>query len=253
LEAIDKATLFTALKDADRQVRRAAVRISEPYIQKNDDEVIDKLAALVSDSSYDVQLQLLLSFYNNKGSKAQSLVQTLLEKNAANTVFSGAKNAMDKNSDILTYGTRLAGMPENFRKSILEGKATFSSLCVTCHGPEGKGMVVAGSAALPAPPLTGAAKRLGGERVNLIKILLHGLTGPVDGKTYPSVMPALGANSDEWVSSVVNYVRYEFGKVNYKRRASDTIPGFITPAEVKLVRNQTMGRNDPWTLKELEN
>ncbi len=252
LEAIDKTTLFTAMKDADRQVRRAAVWISEPYLDKNDAEMLDHAAALVNDSSYDVQLQLVLSLYSNKSSKAQNLVQTILEKNAGNTVFTGARNAMDKNHDIVTYGSRLAGMPENFRKSILEGKATFSSLCVTCHGPEGKGMVVASGAALPAPPLTEASKRLGGERVNLIKIILHGLTGPIDGKTYPSVMPALGANSDEWVSSVVNYVRYEFGKVNYKRRASDSIPGFITPAEVKLVRNNTASRKDPWTMNELE-
>ncbi len=103
---------------------------------------------------------------------------------------------------------------------ILTGAATFSSLCVTCHGPNGKGIAVAGTSDLAAPPLAGASKRLGGDKVNLVKIILHGLTGPVDGKTYPSIMPSLGANSDEWVASVVNYVRYEFGNVNARRSSS---------------------------------
>jgi hypothetical protein len=93
---------------------------------------------------------------------------------------------------------------------------------------------------------------LGGDKKNLVKIILHGLTGPVDGKTYPSIMPALGANSDEWVASVVNYVRYEFGRVNGRRNANDTTTPFVTPAEVKALRTNNLSRIKPWTLEELE-
>jgi mono/diheme cytochrome c family protein len=147
---------------------------------------------------------------------------------------------------------RLAYLPADDRKMILNGAATFSSLCVTCHGPNGKGIAIAGSADLAAPPLAGASKRIGGDKNNLVKIILHGLTGPVDGKTYPSIMPSLGANSDEWVASVVNYVRYEFGNINLRRRPTDTISPFVSPAEVKLVRAQTASRTKPWTLDELD-
>ncbi len=49
-------------------------------------------------------------------------------------------------------------------------------------------------------------------------------------------MPSLGANSDEWVASVVNYVSYEFGKVNMRRNRNDTIRPFVTPEDVKTVR-----------------
>ncbi len=252
LNAIDKNILFTAMKDENAQVRRAAVWISERLIKMNDEDILNKLAELKSDPNYDVRLQLLLSLYNSKSKKALAIVKDVQLKNADNDMFASAQKAMDRNMDIKTYGARLASMPIEERKMILTGAATFSSLCVTCHGPNGKGIAVAGTSDLAAPPLAGASKRLGGDKVNLVKIILHGLTGPVDGKTYPSIMPSLAANSDEWVASVVNYVRYEFGNVNPRRRPTDTIAPFVTPDEVKMVRTKNASRTKPWTYDELE-
>jgi glucose/arabinose dehydrogenase/mono/diheme cytochrome c family protein len=252
LDAIDKEILYTAMKDENSQVRKAAVWISEAFLKKNDEEMLNRLAALKNDESSDVRLQLFLSLYNIKSQKARSLVQDLQTENAGDTMFASVQKAMDVNNDVKTYGARLGNMAAEDRKMILAGSATFSSLCVTCHGPNGKGIAVAGTSDFAAPPLTAAKERLAGDKNNLVKIILHGLTGPVDGKTYPSIMPSLGANSDEWVASVVNYVRYEFGKVNGKRRPADTIAPFVTPAEVKLLRAKTATRNKPWTLDELE-
>jgi mono/diheme cytochrome c family protein len=134
----------------------------------------------------------------------------------------------------------------------MSGSGIFTSLCVTCHGPGGKGIAVAGTSSLAAPPLP-ESKRINGDKSLLVKILLHGLSGPIDGKDYPSVMPSLGANSDEWVASVVNYVRYEFGNAGRRfRRPTDTISPFVSPAEVALIRTQTASRTDAWTLDELE-
>ncbi len=253
LNAIDKDILFTAMKDENAQVRRAAVWISESFVKKNDEEILNKLAELKTDPGHDVRLQLLLSLYNSAHKKAVAIVQDLQLKNTGNDMFASAQKAMDRNNDVKTYGARLGNMPADERKMILAGAATFSSLCATCHGPNGKGITVAGTSDLAAPPLAGASKRLGGDKLNLVKIILHGLTGPVDGKTYPSIMPPLAANSDDWVASVVNYVRYEFGNVNPRRRATDTTSPFVTPAEVKMVRTKTASRSKPWTYFELEN
>ena len=252
LEATDKNILFAAMKDENVQVRRAAVWISERFIKNNDEEVISRLAALQNDPGYDVRVQLLLSLYNSKSANAISIVQNLLLNNAGSDMFAASAKAMDRNNVLKTYGTTLGNMPEDQRKMILSGSAIFSSLCVTCHGSGGKGIAISGTADFAAPPLTGAVKRLGGDKNNLVKIILHGLTGPVDGKTYPSIMPSLGANSDEWVASIVNYVRYEFGKVNPRRRPTDNTGPFVTPAEVKLIRETNTSRANPWTLAELE-
>src|SRR6185436_2718923 len=159
---------------------------------------------------------------------------------------------MDRNKDIKTYGSRLANLPSEERKSILSGVTVFNALCVTCHGPGGKGMVVAGTSSLAAPSLLDS-KRMNADKSLLVKILLHGLSGPVDGKEYPSVMPSLGANSDEWIASVVNYIRYEFGNAARRfRRPTDTISPFVSVVEVAAIRKQNESRTDLWTLQELE-
>jgi mono/diheme cytochrome c family protein/glucose/arabinose dehydrogenase len=252
LGAIDKDVLFTAMKDENAQLRRAAVVISEAFIKSDDEDVMEKLSALRSDPSYDVRLQLFLSLYSTKTPKGASFAQELLAANTTNEMFAATQKAMDRNTDIRTYGARLANIPAEERKSILIGSGIFTSLCVTCHGPGGKGLAVEGTSSLAAPPLT-ESKRINGDKATLVKIILHGLSGAVDGKAYPSVMPSLGANSDEWVASVVNYVRYELGNAGRRfRRPTDTISPFVKPAEVALLRDKTAGRVAPWTIEELE-
>jgi glucose/arabinose dehydrogenase/mono/diheme cytochrome c family protein len=253
LDAIDKDILFTAMQDEHPQVRKAAVWISERYAKNNDQQVMSRLAEMKNDPSHDVRLQLFLSLYNNKSKEAEAIVRDLQVKNADNEMYASVQKAMDRNNDVRTYGARLGSLPVEDRKLILAGSAIFSSLCVTCHGPGGKGLPVAGSSDLAAPPLAGSVKRLSGDKNNLIKIILHGLTGPIDGKTYPSIMPSLGtANSDEWVASVVDYIRYEFGKVSGWRRRDDKTTPFVAPEEVKLLREKNIARNKPWTWEELE-
>jgi cytochrome c551/c552/glucose/arabinose dehydrogenase len=252
LEAIDRDILYTALKDEHPQVRKAAIIISESYLKKNDEEVLAKLAELKGDPSYDVKLQLFLSLYSTKAPKAPSLYQEMLTTNASNEMFTAAKNAMDRNTDVKTYGARLAALGAEDRKLILAGQNVFNSLCVTCHGAGGKGLAVAGTNSLAAPPLI-ESKRINGDKSLLVKIILHGLSGKIDGKDYPSVMPSLGANSNEWVASVVNYVRYEFGNATRRfRRPTDTISPFVSLADVSNIRAQYASKTTPWTLAELE-
>ena len=252
LDAIDRDILYTALKDEHAQIRKAAVIISEPYLKKNDEDIIARLSQLKNDPSYDVRLQLYLSFYSIKPTMGASLTQELLTANTSNEMFAAAQKSMDRNNEIKTYGSRLANIPAEERKLILAGSNVFTSLCVTCHGPGGKGLAVAGTSSLAAPSLIDS-KRINGDKATLVKIILHGLSGPIDGKEYPSVMPSLGANSDEWVASVVNYVRYELGNASRRfRRPGDTISPFVSLAEVAGIRAQTASRVSPWTLAELE-
>ena len=150
---------------------------------------------------------------------------------------------------------------------VLAGANTFKTLCTGCHGPDGKGLALGGSS-MVAPPLFGS-KRVVGDKDALIRILLHGLSGPVDEKMYPDVMPAMGANTDEWIASVLSYVRYEFGYTgNFPmpppppgpRPAGSVSPQmlrrnfkpFVQPQDVKAVREQTAGRTKAWTLAGLE-
>lgn len=269
LDAIDKNILYNALKDEHPQVRRTAVWISEPYLEKNDEEVIEKVGALANDVNYDVRVQLLLSLYNSKSDKAKAIIKDILEQNAGNEMLVATKTALDKNEGVRTYGKKLGTLAQADRDLILKGSAIFKSFCASCHGADGKGLAIGGSS-MPAPPIAGSKRLAFVEKNTAARILLHGLSGPVDGKTYSSVMPSMEANSDEWIASVLSYIRYEFG--GKAPRLPGQIPGMapakanqasgftartepspvVTPEEVKKIREESSGRNKAWTLIELE-
>jgi hypothetical protein len=92
-----------------------------------------------------------------------------------------------------------------------------------------------------APPLAGSP-RVQGHRDYVIKSLLHGLTGPVDGKTYTQVMIPMGTQKDDWIAAVGSYVRNSFGNSG----------SLITSTDVGRVRAGTSGRKALWTAAEIE-
>jgi hypothetical protein len=91
-----------------------------------------------------------------------------------------------------------------------------------------------------APPFVGS-KTVAGHRDGPVLALLHGLAGPVNGKTYEAQMVSMAGNNDEWIASVASYIRNSFGNSG----------AFVTPEEVKRLRTATKDRTQPWTQTEL--
>lgn len=245
LNAIDKPTLFTAFADTDAQVRKAAVWISETYLKKDDEEMISKLAALKNDPAAAVQIQMVLSLSASKSEQAKALQVAMVTNSPYTKMLHSVANSVEVNTNTKLFGSRLANMPAAHRNLILNGAAIYKQLCSTCHGPDGKGIFVGGTAAA-APPFVGS-KRVSGDKALMMKILLNGLSGPIDGKTYTDVMAPFGAsNTDEWVASILSYVRYNFGK--YEKGKSPV----VEVDNVKQMRAAVAGRDKLWTLEELE-
>ena len=125
-------------------------------------------------------------------------------------------------------------------KRASEGEQLYTMACMACHQPEGKG--------LPGvyPPLVDSEWVIG-DTERLIKVVLHGLSGPivVGGEKYGTgnavPMPGMAGLTDQQVSAVLSYVRKAFADK----------AGPITAAEVKAVRASTAGRRKPWTAEEL--
>jgi mono/diheme cytochrome c family protein len=141
-------------------------------------------------------------------------------------------------------GPRPGTLTPEEEKRFESGSDVFSSVCAACHGPDGTGKPLEGAApgTMMAPPLAGSP-RVQGHRDYVIKVLLGGLTGPLDGRTYSEVMAPLGsATSDEWVAGVASFVRGSFGNVG----------GMVTPADVARVRATMKTRKTMWTIAELE-
>lgn len=141
-----------------------------------------------------------------------------------------------------TSGVALAGKElESFRrgKELFHGQAA----CFGCHSADGAGMPNLG------PPLDESEWVTGDPEV-LVKVLLHGLTGPVvvGGQTYrPSAeMPGLGANptiNDRSIADIATYVRYE-----WSNRAEPVGEALVT--RVRAATKDRGGR--PMTTSELK-
>ena len=85
----------------------------------------------------------------------------------------------------------------------------------------------------------------------LFNIVLHGLKGPIEGKTYPSEMVSMKDNNDEWIASVLSFVRFEFVGSTVKADNGKQ-SAVIKPADVKALRAQHANVTEAWTIEELE-
>ena len=128
------------------------------------------------------------------------------------------------------------------RELFVKGKQIFAKegYCITCHQPDGKGLVASGF-----PPLAGTRWVTGNED-RLIKLTLNGLMGPIEvlGEEYPGQVPMTpfgGLLRDEDVAAVLTFVRNSFGN-----KASA-----ISPEKVKEVRESLGGETGFFSPEQL--
>jgi mono/diheme cytochrome c family protein len=117
------------------------------------------------------------------------------------------------------------------------GKRVYAQ-CAACHQQNGKG--VAGN----FPPLDGT-EWVTGPPETLIRILLHGLEGPIQvaGNEYNAQMPAWGGQlSDRQIAAVLTYIRSAW--------SNDAGP--VKPTQVESLRKATADRSASWTASELK-
>ncbi|MEN9991331.1 MAG: hypothetical protein RLZZ224_1033, partial [Verrucomicrobiota bacterium] len=119
-----------------------------------------------------------------------------------------------------------------------DGGQLYGLYCSACHGADGKGATGG-----QFPPLAGSPW-VQGNAERPIKIVLHGLHGPVDvnGKTYNLEMPPQGAAlADDNIAAILTHVRKSWG--------NDSTP--VSVEQVKSVRAATAQRQEHWTAEEL--
>lgn len=245
LDAMDRTTLDHALNDEDARVRKTAVWISEPGLVSGDTGLMDEVAKLKNDPDYDVRVQVLLSMSRSGADAARDIVKEIASRNSDNEMITSVKEAIAKNELVKNLSKRLGDMDKNHRRMVLNGAVTFRTFCANCHGNEGQGMETPGQG-MTAPALTGARFIKLSEKDNAIRILLNGLKGPIDGKTYSSEMPAMNDNNDWWIASVLSYVRWEFNK-----EKNNGVNAIVKPDEVKKLREENKDRKTSWTESEL--
>jgi mono/diheme cytochrome c family protein/glucose/arabinose dehydrogenase len=116
------------------------------------------------------------------------------------------------------------------------GKRLYGISCGNCHQPHGFGMPGL------APPLADS-EWIAGPDARLIRIALHGMTGPVSvlGRKYNMNMPGHKAFNDRQIAGILTYVRREW----------DHPHDPVSPAKVAAIRKEIADRDEAWTAKEL--
>ncbi len=240
LSALKQTQLTSALKDADPTVRKSAIWAAEDFLKKDEAGIITALEPLKADPDANVRYQLALTLRYSNNSKAKEIVKYLVAHSDASSVLAQSQRTYEQRIAEREEAERKAKMLAAAERKLVEDGATiFKQLCATCHGTDGRG-VSNGGKSMPAPPLAYNAD-VNGDPQKLIRILLHGLKGPIGGKTYPDEMPALGANDDNYIASALSYIRSNMGNK----------AGIVKPEDVKKVRERSAGRNKSWTMTEL--
>lgn len=273
MDAVDLELLARVVRDEDPRLRRAAIQIGEAFL--NEPAGFDAIARpLARDRDPQVAKQLILSLglhdrhpdsveiiqqaarHHGKAAGVQ-LATTLslwgmrdlplIREIQSGKAFDPATLAEWKN--MLGNWNRGIDFPKDLpdveRRRITSGETQYFSSCVSCHGADGRGIKVPGSEMMLAPSLVDSA-RVKGDPGKLTAVLLHGLTGPIEGKSYQAgfMAPAhaLGITREDRLSELITYLRFVHGD-----GASS-----VSHDEVKKAKAQHGARKTPWTDEELK-
>jgi mono/diheme cytochrome c family protein/glucose/arabinose dehydrogenase len=244
LGALDPALVRQLMKDDDPRMRIQAIRASETLYKDGNRSFDADYRAAITDKDTDVVLQAMLTLNYFKVANVADVIRAAMAGNPARGVQE-IGTQMLKPAAAFARGGRGGPPPFSAEEvAVMERGATiYKEVCFACHGDDGRGTPApeGGAGVTMAPSLANSA-RVQGHRDYVVKTLLHGLDGPLEGRTYAGgVMAPMGSNRDEWIASVASYVRNSFGNV----------ASFVTTADVARVRAATAERKTFWKVDEL--
>lgn len=235
LDAIDEPIIIEKLKDEDPRVRKAALRIGERYLKTGSKPVFMAFEDMQKDPDINVRIQLMLSLRSSNDVSAKEIIARVMDNNPDNDVVNviGVEGLWESSPMIEQLKKQYVFEKKGTRNAIIAGYTNYKSICAACHGNTGKGIEGL------APSLIGSP-RVTGDWETTTKILINGLTGPIDGKTYARLMVGMKNQDDEWLANVLTYVR---------KHLNEASP--VQESQVKKIREEYKNREDYWTIETL--
>jgi mono/diheme cytochrome c family protein len=269
LDAISLESIKLGLSDEHTKVKVAAIAVSE-NLPASDKASLTTILSGIATSNYEVALQTAISIDHTNEAISFPVLKNILakyqdKKHTIQAVISGLRNKTKLDAfkafissvpnQKFTSKIKTRNNPNatksNFKKlkkgdqdAYKRGEAIFNgkAACFGCHGKDGLGIDNMG-------PTLSSSDWVTGNKERLIKVLLHGLSGPINinGKTVKTtmIMPGMANNpslSDEDLAAVSTYVRNNWGNT-----ASP-----IKTIDIKKLRESTINQNIPYTEKDLK-
>ncbi|MBM3845690.1 MAG: c-type cytochrome, partial [Verrucomicrobia bacterium] len=230
------------LLDSEPWIQRTGLRFAEPYLkaaQEGKTTITKAVQQALWNKSLGVRVQAALSLgVAGSASNNAAALKQLHEATGSEWLKQAAAlglGLLDAKTNTVN-AAQLASMSDAERKRFQAGKEVYSMVCGACHQPHGLGQEGL------APPLA-ESEWTGGSPDRLIRMVLHGVRGPikVKGQTYQLEMPPLNILNDDQVADVLTYIRKEWGH--------SFSP--VSAEAVKAVRDATAQREQAWTEEEL--
>ncbi|MGB3800068.1 MAG: PVC-type heme-binding CxxCH protein [Lewinella sp.] len=241
---IDRSILDAASQAEDFRLRAAAARVVR-YLGYQLEDAAARLATFANDQHPRVRMEAVVAaswLSPEAGDVVLATAEQWEMTDFDRDVLLNARAQM-KGQAYVPPAAAVWAEPEGpLAKAYAMGEEIFAreSYCETCHQQDGRGLDATGY-----PPLAGSPW-VTGDKDRLIKLVMHGLYGPleVNGKPYNGQVPMTaygGLLSNEEMAAVLTYVRNAFGN-----EAS-----MVKPEEVDQVRAATAGRNQMYRAGEL--
>ena len=245
LDRVDVPLLHKLLQAHDHRVRAAAVRV----LRYNTDAVADHKTLLLraaADEHGRVRLEAVnAAYWLGKETALEVLAEARRHSvdDWLKPVYQAADAYQNGGSIQAEEAPKAVTTLKGEEKKLFDlGAEVYrrEAHCITCHQADGQG--------LPAAQFPSIAKSpwVNGDPRRLIRIVLHGLMGPIDvnGTKYPGQVPmtAFKGLSDQEIAGVATYVRNSFGnkgsavtpaQVAKEREATKDQPSFLVPAELQ--------------------
>ena len=240
LNSIKPKMVRRLLKDPNPRMQVQAMRVSETLYKGGDKSFGDDYLKLLKDENIDVALQAVLSAHTLEVPYLDVALKELLKSNSAKGIQTIGSQILEPKEVRNWWEVGNNQLTDAQKNTLEKGQIIFNELCVQCHGNDGTGTPV-GEGLVMAPALSGSV-RVQSHPEYTIKTVMHGLEGPINGKTYPAgIMVGNKEQSDEWIAAIVSYIR-----TNLSNEGS-----LVTAEDVNEVRTKTKGRDGSYTFDEL--
>lgn len=253
LGELDSALLVAKFDDANLDVRLAAIRISEQLIDSNRSLIVKQWVRLAeelgnNDAGIEIAQQLWLSVnFTGLDEPELAIIKAAVHKTHAKApAFVAINSRIDKLRLERESMARLASTNVALFEAAVRGKKHYETHCFSCHGLNGEG------AAMTADDLMAPSfqhnPRVTGNLSVLGRIVLSGLAGPIEGKTYGAmIMAPLSSNDDQYIADVLSYIRNDFGN-QASLISADQI------AQLRLIESDRKASDgaEYWTVDALE-